>query len=173
MTKEKTKTQIQIEEKEKYNLIVFLVCLGIFFALALITNPLWADEIKFQFKSPSFSGIGTSAHYLTIEQQEFSRKEQLKADLKALEEQRKRDEENSVISRFTKNLESRIFAQISRQIVEQLFGENPETTGSFTLFDNIISWSSDGTYITLTIFNTLDGTTTEIIVPIGDFGFGN
>ena len=118
MTKEKTKTQIQIEEKEKYNLIVFLVCLGIFFALALITNPLWADEIKFQFKSPSFSGIGTSAHYLTIEQQEFSRKEQLKADLKALEEQRKRDEENSVISRFTKNLESRIFAQISRQIVE-------------------------------------------------------
>ena len=173
MTKEKTKTQIQIEEKEKNNLAVFLVCLGIFFALALITNPLWADEIKFQFKSPSFSGIGTSAHYLTIEQQEFSRKEQLKADLKALEEQRKRDEENSVISRFTKNLESRIFAQISRQIVEQLFGENPETTGSFTLFDNIISWSSDGTYITLTIFNTLDGTTTEIIVPIGDFGFGN
>ena len=130
-----------------------------------------ADEIKFQFKSPSFSGIGTSAHYLTIEQQEFSRKQQLQADLRALEEQRKRDEENSVISRFTKNLESRIFAQISRQIVEQLFGENPETSGSFTLFDNIISWSSDGTYITLTIYNTLDETTTEIIVPIGDFGF--
>ena len=94
--------------------------------VGIFSTNLRADEIKFNFKSPSFSGIGTSAHYLTIEQQEFSRKEQLKADLKALEEQRKRDEENSVISRFTKNLESRIFAQISRQIVEQLFGENPE-----------------------------------------------
>ena len=92
--------------------------------------------------------------------------------MRALEEQRKRDEENSVISRFTKNLESRIFAQISRQIVDQLFGENPATTGSFTLFDNIITWTSDGTYITLTIYNTLDETTTEITIPIGDFGFG-
>ena len=162
--------------KEKINLplhykIIILWALILF--VGIFATNLRADEIKFNFKSPSFSGIGTSAHYLTIEQQEFSRKEQLKADLKALEEQRKRAEENSVISRFTKNLESRIFAQISRQIVEQLFGENPETTGSFTLFDNIISWSSDGTYITLTIFNTLDCTTTEIIVPIGDFGFGN
>ena len=164
MTKEKTDS-IWI-----YRLAA-LLC--IFFLLVIITNPLWADEIKFQFKSPSFSGIGQSAHYLTVESQEYTRKEQLRADLKALEEQRKRDAENSVISRFTRNLESRIFAQISRQIVEQLFGENPETTGSFTLFDNIISWSSDGTYITLTIYNTLDETTTEITIPIGDFGFGS
>ena len=163
MTKEKTDS-IWI-----YRLAA-LLC--IFFLLVIITNPLWADEIKFQFKSPSFSGIGQSAHYLTVESQEYTRKEQLRADLKSLEEQRKRDAENSVISRFTRNLESRIFAQISRQIVEQLFGENPETTGSFTLFDNIISWSSDGTYITLTIYNTLDETTTEITIPIGDFGFG-
>ena len=163
MTKEKTDS-IWI-----YRLAA-LLC--IFFLLVIITNPLWADEIKFQFKSPSFSGIGQSAHYLTVESQEYTRKEQLRADLKALEEQRKRDAENSVISRFTRNLESRIFAQISRNLVEQLFGENPQTTGSFTLFDNIISWSSDGTYITLTIYNTLDETTTEITIPIGDFGFG-
>ena len=163
----KTKTKLPLHYK-----IVIIWALVLFVGIS-VTN-LRADEIKFHFKSPSFNGsLNTSAHYLSIEQQEFSRKEQLKADLKALEEQRKRDEENSVISRFTKNLESRIFAQISRQIVEQLFGENPETTGSFTLFDNIISWSSDGTYITLTIFNTIDGTTTEIIVPIGDFGFGS
>ena len=167
-----TKEKIDKEELEKYRLTISLVFIGFVLFFGILSINLKADEIKFQFKSPSFSGIGQSAHYLTIEQQEFSRREQLKADLKALEEQRKRDEENSVVSRFTKNLESRIFAQISRQIVEQLFGENPETTGSFTLFDNIISWSSDGTYITLTIYNTLDETTTEITIPIGDFGFG-
>ena len=34
-----------------------------------------ADKMTHQFKSPSFSGIGTSSHYLTIENQEFNRKE--------------------------------------------------------------------------------------------------
>ena len=167
-----TKEKIDKEELEKYRLTISLVFIGFVLFFGILATNLKADEIKFQFKSPSFSGIGQSAHYLTVESQEYTRKEQLRADLKALEEQRKRDAENSVISRFTRNLESRIFAQISRQIVEQLFGENPETEGSFTLFDNIISWSSDGTYITLTIYNTLDETTTEITIPIGDFGFG-
>tara|TARA_Y100001937_G_scaffold3097_1_gene3998 strand:+ start:55 stop:564 length:510 start_codon:yes stop_codon:yes gene_type:complete len=167
-----TKEKIDKVELEKYRITITMVFIGFVLFFGLLATNLKADEIKFQFKSPSFSGIGQSAHYLTVESQEYTRKEQLRADLKALEEQRKRDAENSVISRFTRNLESRIFAQISRQIVEQLFGENPETTGSFTLFDNIISWSSDGTYITLTIYNTLDETTTEITIPIGDFGFG-
>ena len=167
-----TKEKINKKELEKYRLTISLVFIGFVLFFGILATNLKADEIKFQFKSPSFSGIGQSAHYLTVESQEYTRKEQLRADLKALEEQRKRDAENSVISRFTKNLESRIFAQISRSIVEQLFGENPETEGSFTLFDNIISWSSDGTYITLTIYNTLDETTTEITIPIGDFGFG-
>jgi hypothetical protein len=167
-----TKEKIDKEELERYRLTISIVFIGFVLFFGILATNLKADEIKFQFKSPSFSGIGQSAHYLTVESQEYTRKEQLRADLKALEEQRKRDAENSVISRFTKNLESRIFAQISRSIVEQLFGENPETEGSFTLFDNIISWSSDGTYITLTIYNTLDETTTEITIPIGDFGFG-
>ena len=173
MTKEKIKKLKKQEEIEKTRIAVWAFFIGFIMFVLILAQNANSDEIKFHFKSPSFSGIGQSAHYLTIEQQEFSRREQLKADLKALEEQRKRDEENSVISRFTRNLESRIFAQISRQIVEQLFGENPSTTGSFTLFDNIISWSSDGTYITLTIYNTLDETTTEITIPIGDFGFGS
>tara|TARA_R100000700_G_scaffold34885_1_gene43170 strand:+ start:62 stop:583 length:522 start_codon:yes stop_codon:yes gene_type:complete len=173
MTKEKTEEEKMQEEIAKTKIAVWALFIGAIMFLFVIAQNLHADEIKFQFKSPSFSGIGQSAHYLTIEQQEFSRREQLKADLKALEEQRKRDEENSVVSRFTRNLESRIFAQISRQIVEQLFGENPQTEGSFNLFDNIISWSSDGTYITLIITNTLDDTTTEITIPIGSFGFGS
>ena len=172
MIKEKTRQEILKEEREKDMLIRLIAVIGIVLFTGIFVQNISADEIKFGFKSPSFNGVGTSAHYLTIESQEYTRKEKLRADLKALKEQRKRDEENSVVSRFTKNLESRIFAQISRQIVDQLFGENPEETGSFELFDNIISWTSDGTYITLTIYNTLDETTTEITIPIGDFGFG-
>ena len=47
-----------------------------FFLVSIIalTPNVNADEIKHKFKNPSFSGIGTAAHYLTIENQEHRRK---------------------------------------------------------------------------------------------------
>ena len=125
--------------------------LSIFFFLVLLTNPLWADEIVFKFKNPSFSGIGTSAHYLTIENQEFNRKEALKAEIKALQEQIERDKENTTLARFIRNLESRIYAQLSRQLVENLFGETPSTEGTLTLEGNTITYKVVDGIITLTI----------------------
>ena len=131
----------------------------------------YGDEIKFQFKNPSFSGVGTSSHYLTIDSQEMTRKDAIEAEIKALQEQLERDAENTTLARFIKNFESRIYAQLSRQLVDQLFGENPAEEGSFELFDNLITWSSDGISITMTIFNETTGETTTITIPIGDFGF--
>ena len=139
--------------------------------LIAISSEIKADEIKFQFKSPSFSGIGTSSHYLTIDSQEMTRKEAIAAEIKALKEEAERDAENSTLARFIKNFESRVYAQLSRQLVDQLFGENPATSGSFMLFDNLITWTSDGISITMTIFNEATGETTTITIPIGDFGF--
>ena len=114
-----------------------------FIAIAADLN---ADEIKHEFKSPSFSGIGTSSHYLTIENQEFSRKEALKAEIKAMQEALKREEENTTLARFIKNFESRIYAQLSRQLVDQLFGENPATEGSFTLFWFLVAQRTGNTH---------------------------
>ena len=141
------------------------------FMCTLFAFELSADEIKFGFKSPSFSGVGTSSHYLTIDSQEVTKKDALKAEIKALADAAKREEENTTLARFIKNFESRIYAQLSRQLVDQLFGENPAENGSFELFDNLITWSSDGISITMTIFNETTGETTTITIPIGDFGF--
>lgn len=143
----------------------------LFLCLIAITSELNADEIKFGFKNPSFSGVGTSSHYLTIDSQEMSRKEAIEAEIKAMKEQLERDAENTTLARFIKNFESRVYAQLSRQLVDQLFGENPAEEGSFQLFDNLITWTSDGITITMTIFNEATGETTVITVPIGDFGF--
>ena len=94
-----------------------------------------ADELVQTFKNPSFSGIGTSAHYLTIDSQETARrdaiKEKIESDLRALE----READNTTIARFLRNLESRIFAQISKQLVDNMFDEdNMENAfGSFVL----------------------------------------
>jgi hypothetical protein len=58
------------------------------------------------------------------------RKMTIKEEIKALQEQLERDAENTTLARFIRNLESRIYAQISRQIVENMFGENQSTEGT-------------------------------------------
>ena len=129
-----------------------------------------SDEIVFKFKSPSFNGNNTSSHYLTIENQEFNRKEALKAEIKALQDQIERDKENTTLARFIRNLESRIYAQLSRQLVENLFGETPSDNGILELEGNTIEYSVVDGIITLTITDS-DGNTTVISLPIGSFTF--
>ena len=160
-------------KEEKLNNRISNAVIGAIFVLFLVsvTHDLTADEIKFGFKNPSFSGVGTSSHYLTIDSQEMSRKDALEAEIQAMKDALKREQENTTLARFIKNFESRVYAQLSRQLVDQLFGENPAENGSFTLFDNLITWTSDGFSITMTIFNETTGETTEITIPIGDFGF--
>ena len=160
-------------KEEKVNNRISNAILGTIFVFmgVLFISELNADEIKFGFKSPSFSGVGTSSHYLTIDSQEMSRKDALEAEIQAMKDALKREQENTTLARFIKNFESRVYAQLSRQLVDQLFGENPAENGSFTLFDNLITWTSDGFSITMTIFNETTGETTEITIPIGDFGF--
>ena len=131
---------------------------------------LFADEMTHSFKNPSFSGVGTSAHWLTIENQEANRKKALKDEIKAYQEDLEREAENTTLARFIRNLESRIYAQLSRQLVDNLFGETPSESGTLELEGNTIEYSVDGDFITLTITDA-DGNTTEITLPIGDFSF--
>jgi hypothetical protein len=166
MTKEKTNTQ----EAEKILITKIMVVIGIMLFVGIFCQNLWSDEIVFKFKNPSFSGIGTSAHYLTIENQEFNRKEALKAEIKALQDEIERDKENTTLARFIRNLESRIYAQLSRQLVENLFGETPSTEGTLTLEGNTIEYSVVDGIITLKITDS-DGNTTTISLPIGSFTF--
>ena len=123
-----------------------------------------ADEVVFKFKSPSFSGVNTSSHYLTIQNQEFNRKQALAAEIKALQDQIKRDKENTTLARFIRNLESRIYSQLSRQLVENLFGEVPSDSGTLTLEGNTIVYNVEDGIITLTITDS-DGNTTTISMP--------
>ena len=150
--------------------IVQITMFGFMLLSFFTIDKLFADEIVHKFKNPSFSGIGTSAHYLTIENQEHMRKMTIKEELKALQEQIKRDKENTTLARFIRNLESRIYAQLSRQLVENLFGENPSTSGILELEGNTIEYSIEDGIITLTITDS-DGNQTVIQLPIGDFSF--
>ena len=180
MTKEKIKkkrgkpSKVELEklksEQEKDKLLKIVLLIGVTLVLGIFYINAEADQIVHKFKSPSFSGINTSSHYLTIENQEYSRKMTIKEELKALQEQIERDKENTTLARFLKNLESRIYAQLSRQLVDNLFGETTQTEGTIELEGNIIEYTSDGQFITLRITNQ-DGEVTEITLPIGSFTF--
>ena len=158
------------EESEKDKLIWFVMAVGVALIIGIFTQNLRADQITHKFKSPSFNGMGTSSHYLTIENQEFSRKLTIKEEIKALQDEIEREKENSTLARFMRNLESRVYAELSRQLVNNLFGETPSDSGIIELEGNIIEYTSDGVTLTLKITEA-DGTVTEITIPIGTFTF--
>jgi hypothetical protein len=150
--------------------LLLLICVLALANIVLISLTLNADEMTFKFKNPSFSGQGTSAHYLTIENQEFNRKEDIKAEIKAYQEELERDANNTTLARFIRNLESRIYAQLSRQLVDNLFGETQQTAGILELEGNTIEYEMNGDLITLKITDE-DGNETIITLPVGDFSF--
>ena len=170
MTKEKTNKQIIVEEAAKTRILVWVMFMGLIMFIGIFAINIKADQIVHKFKSPSFSGIGTSSHYLTIENQQYTRKLTIKEEIKALQEEIEREKENSTLARFLRNLESRVYAELSRQLVNNLFGETPSDSGTITLEGNTIEYTSDGVTLTLKITEA-DGTVTEITIPIGTFLF--
>ena len=167
---------MKIREKiEKISTTTLINLLFVFnfvflFILIFFSNALKADEMLFKFKSPSFSGINSSSHYLTIENQEATRRQAIKDEIEAYKDELAREADNTTLARFIRNLESRIYAQLSRQMVEQLFGETPQTSGTLELEGNTIEYKVENELITLTITDE-EGSVTSISVPIGSFTF--
>jgi len=146
-----------------------MVIVGIVFVLSLVAINVNASPITHEFKNPSFSGIGASAHYLTIDEQETKRRDELAERVQAELDEIQREIDNSTLNKFLSNLQSRIFSNLSRDISDMLFSEDGGTGGTIELEGNTISFSNDGEYITLTVIDE-NGTITEIVIPIGVFG---
>jgi len=152
--------------------------------LAIIGLEGQAGNLSYEFKNPSFSGVGYSSHVLSIEQLQYNREQGVLDDKTAAEKAADRAAKNTTLSKFVTNVESRIFANLSKQMVDNMFGtncaEDAETeelecplSGTATLPDgSTVSWVKDETAetITLTIIDASGGIT-QLIVPVGDFKF--
>ena len=146
--------------------------LVIFLGLVIISPLSNADQLKHKFKNPSFSGVGTGAHYLTIENQEKTRRDKIKDDIEAALKAAEREEENSTLNKFLRNLESRIYSQISKQLVDSMFGnEEGADYGVFTIEGNTVTYErivgEDGIDIIRMTIVAEDGSTTTIDIPVG------
>jgi hypothetical protein len=124
----------------------------------------------YQFKSPSFNGVGYSSHVLTIENQEFTRQAQVRKDIQAALDKAKADAANTNIAKFLNNLESRIYAQISQNLATAMFANGGTNSGTLNFEGNTIFWSKDGTGVTMTVTD-VTGNQTTVVIPLSQFQF--
>tara|TARA_B100000780_G_scaffold188923_1_gene132848 strand:- start:2 stop:460 length:459 start_codon:yes stop_codon:yes gene_type:complete len=141
-----------------------------------LTNTSTASDLTHKFGNPSFSKEGYSQHALSIEQLQYTRENDRVKDIKSAISQAERDEKNKTINKFISNVESRIYANLSKQLVDNMFGtsctSNCATSGTATVEGSTIYWVKDSStdIISLTITDPT-GTVSTLSVPVGDFTF--
>ena len=77
--------------------------LAFFLSFLLFSSQISASEMVFGFKNPAFSGEGYSTHMLTIEQEEFSRKQARESATKARQEAAATAAANTNLNKFLNN----------------------------------------------------------------------
>jgi len=161
--------------KTSLNIMVLVVT----FTLTLLTTTILASDLVHEFKNPAFSGNGYSNHVLSVDQLQSQRKKDNEADAKSEKAAAERAEKNTTINKFIANVESRIYANLSKQLVDNMFGTSCDsstttcpTSGTSEIEGATIYWVKDTTteIITLTITDA-NGNVTSMSVPIGDFVF--
>ena len=137
--------------------------------LILLTNNVSAEQ-TFSFKSPAFSGIGYSSHVQTIENTETTRKQALEAQKLQDAKDAASLAKNTNLNKFLNNFESRVYAQLSTQLINNLFGENPQNSGTVQIEGNTITYTKTADQISMTITGA-DGNITQVTIPIGTLTF--
>ena len=132
-----------------------------------------ASEIVHEFGSPSFSGVGKSSHYLTIENIEKTRKDAIKAAEKAAADKVISDAKNTAVAKFKANLEARFYTALAKQITTNIFGADglQQDTGSFTspIGGELVEWTTPaGTGNVVVTITETDGTVTTFTMPKED-----
>ena len=154
-----------------------VMVLGLF--CYVLSTPSIASELVQEFSNPSFSGNGYSTHVLSLEQLRYSRENKIKDDQKSADAAAERDANNTTINKFIKNVESRIYANLSKQLVDNMFGTSCDsstttcaTSGTANVEGSTIYWVKDTSTETITLTITdPTGTVSTMSVPVGDFVF--
>ena len=156
-------------EIKKIVLVFFVLCIS-------LTNTSIASDLVHKFGNPAFSKEGYSQHALSIEQLQYTRENDRIKDEKSALSQAERDEKNKTINKFIANVESRIYANLSKQLEDKMCGTSCTTNYAKRRTAEVegsqIYWVKDSStdVITLTITDTT-GTVSTMSVPVGDFIF--
>ena len=94
----------------------------------------------------------------------------LKDEQKAAADAAARAANNTNLAKFLNNVESRIYAQLSKQLADEMFADGGATQGTMNFQGTNISWVRSGSEVTLTIIEA-NGSRTDLTVPVAQFGF--
>jgi curli production assembly/transport component CsgF len=122
--------------------------------LAVAATPAAAQDITYQPVDPSFGGNPfNSAHLLGIANAQNKYKDPNTKDT------------NSQADIFARQLQSRLLSALSSQIVDAIFGDNPQQHGTVTFGGQTIVFDRGLEDVTLTITDDDTGEVTTIVVP--------
>ena len=125
---------------------------------SVIATSTKADDLVYRPINPSFGGDPfNSSHLLGIAnaQNEFDNPEPFRS--------------LSPTERFAQTIESRVLSEASREIVDRIFGENPQESGTFTVGSSEITFEQQGDQVRLTLTDLNSGGTTVLTVPTPQF----
>jgi curli production assembly/transport component CsgF len=122
--------------------------------LAVAATPAAAQDITYQPVDPSFGGNPfNSAHLLGIANAQNKYKDP------------SAQTSNSQADIFARQLQSRLLSALSSQIVDAIFGDNPQQHGTVTFGGQTIVFDRGLEDVTLTITDDDTGEVTTIVVP--------
>ena len=117
-------------------------------------SPAVAQDITYQPVDPSFGGNPfNSAHLLGIANAQNDYKDP------------KATANSSQADIFARQLQSRLLSALSSQIVDAIFGDNPQERGTISFGGQTIDFVRSLTEVTLTITDDETGEVTTIVIP--------
>jgi curli production assembly/transport component CsgF len=114
-----------------------------------------AQDLTYQPISPSFGGNPfNSAHLLGVANAQNDYKDPAAKTA------------SSQGDLFARQLQSRLLSALSSQLIDAIFGENPQESGTFTLGGQTVTFFRDLESVTINITNDETGEITTIVVPL-------
>jgi len=129
-------------------------CRALLFGILTLAAPAAAQDITYEPVDPSFGGNPfNSAHLLGIANAQNDYKDPKAAN------------NNSQADIFARQLQSRLLSALSSQIVDAIFGDNPQERGTIRFGGQTITFVRGLEDVTLTITDDDTGEVTTIVVP--------
>jgi len=133
---------------------VFRVALAAAGAFAATASPALAQDIVYRPIDPSFGGNPfNSAHLLGIANAQNQYRDPTS------------QQSGSQADIFARQLQSRLLSALSSQIVDAIFGENPQERGTISFGGQTIDFVRSLTEVTLNIRDDGTGEVTTIVIP--------
>lgn len=119
----------------------------------------WASELVHEFVNPAFGGNPLNGPFLL-------NSATLQNSFTEAGGSGSRQVPDDLLGDFEERLNRAILSRLSRELVEDIFGNPDEiTTGTFTIGDLNLEITDDGTLVTILITDLLTGDTTTIEIP--------